>query len=34
MKTMNEIKAITATSEYDSLFWDAMRFKIGVEDKM
>ena len=34
MKTMNEIKAFTATSEYDSLFWDAMRLKIGAEDKM
>ena len=34
MKAMNEIQSITATSEYDSLFRDAMRFKIGVEDKM
>ena len=34
MKTMKEIKAVTATSEYDSLFWDAMRFNVDAEDKM
>ncbi len=31
MKTMNEIRAITATQEYDRHFWDAMRLKPNAE---
>ena len=31
MKTMNEIRAITDTREYDREFWNAMRFKPDAE---
>ena len=31
MKTINEIRAITATQEYDRHFWDAMRLKPNAE---
>lgn len=31
MKTINEIRAITATQEYDRNFWDAMRLKPNAE---
>lgn len=31
MKTINEIRTITATQEYDSNFWDAMRLKPNAE---
>lgn len=34
MKTINEIRTITATQEYDRLFWDAMRLKVNAEDGM
>ena len=34
MKTINEIRAFTATQEYDRLFWDAMRLKTNAEDSM
>lgn len=34
MKTINEIRAITATQEYDRNFWDAMRLKPNAEDGM
>lgn len=34
MKTMNEIKAVTATSEYERHFWDAMRLKPHAEENI
>ena len=34
MKTINEIRNITATQEYDKHFWNAMRLKPDSEVAM
>ena len=32
MKTINEIRAFTATPEYGKTFWNAMRIKHNAEE--
>ena len=34
MKTINEIRAFTATPEYGKTFWNAMRIKHNAEAEM